>query len=55
VYFPSEDDIRPMEEYTVGKTTGKLMSAYCKRCNSKMHTEYGRRKRAEAEKSVERL
>ena len=55
VYFPSEDEMRPMEEFSLNKTTGKLMNTYCKRCNSKAHTEYSRRKRAEAAQSVERL
>jgi len=55
VFFPSEDEMRPMEEFSFNKTTGKLMNTYCKRCNGRMHTEYGRRKRAESEKSVERL
>jgi hypothetical protein len=54
-WFAGEDEMRPWEEFAVNKTTGKLASTYCKRCNSKMHTEYGRRKRAEAAQSVERL
>ena len=54
-FFAGEDEMRPLEEFSFNKTTGKLMNTYCKRCNSKAHTEYSRRKRAEAAQSVERL
>ncbi len=34
-FFAGEDDMRPLEEFSFNKTTGKLMNTYCKRCNSK--------------------
>lgn len=45
--WPEEAEARPMTEYHYNKTTGKLASGYCHRCNIKHHSMYAKQKRVE--------
>jgi hypothetical protein len=53
--FPEEEQFMlPLEAFPL-KADGTRRGVYCRRCQGKMHTEYGRRKREAARNSIERL
>jgi hypothetical protein len=47
-WFAEESAMRPMEEFRVSKTTGKLQGTYCRRCASKQHAAYTRTRRQDS-------
>jgi hypothetical protein len=50
LYFPEENEVRPLSEYRINKE-GKIHPVYCKRCTSKKGVEYQRRRREEGSTS----
>ncbi len=54
-WFSDEDEMRPLDEYRYHKTTGKMLTTYCKRCQSKIHAEYARERRKDSPAKADEL
>jgi hypothetical protein len=53
--FPGEAQMLPLEAFPLRAEDGRRNGVYCRKCQTKMHGEYAKRKRVQARNSVDAL